>query len=61
MSEFIKKEDPCPTCGSRGTVECPDCVGSGDTGADSPLCPLCYGVGRIPCPTCGDVTDDSLL
>jgi len=39
----------CDNCGGDGTIECPECNGTGNITAE---CPECYGSGMMECPTC---------
>ena len=43
----------CHVCGDVGTVQCPNCNGSGEGMADGSVCQHCYpikGSGSLPCP-----------
>ncbi len=60
--------EPCPECGSSGSIVCTACEGKGKAACDVcegsgfAKCPDCSGTGLAPCPKCdgtGNLIEDS--
>jgi DnaJ-class molecular chaperone len=58
MGEFLRSV-LCSTCGGTGTVECPECMGSGII-VGVGTCGMCYGFQEITCPTCNGTGEEAV-
>lgn len=50
MGKYLRLTD-CSECGGTGTVECPECMGSGII-VGVGTCHVCGGSGEVYCPHC---------
>jgi DnaJ-class molecular chaperone len=58
MAEYLRRVQ-CSTCGGGGTIECPECMGSGlIVGVGT--CGMCYGMKEITCPACDGTGEESI-